>query len=609
MLSKRTFITIMTMNLVILVLFLFSSVSREYFNDYDVNHSVNEELITRNAEIEITDKSPDVINIGTTENECYDAVQQWTYYRKKTLISTTDIEILDEYMEEKEKPYIIFDGKLLNNNTDEYVQLLTEYCTNGGVVIFYRLPEYAVISNSWDLRQLLGIQLCRSESVTLHEIRLYSGFMLGGETCYSFTGLQDESVADLERDIPWYDISSRTKSYMVGFISADEKISMGLNNEDMPAIIWRSGIGTGKVFAVNGNYMMDNTAIGILDAMVYESEEYALYSIINAQNLLFTGYPDITNENEDNLSGIYGMNSIQFCRDILWPSFVAIAQKNNWKITTFISVKQSVFTSEQPDLDELISYLKYINEESGEAGITLGRMDGNDIASYIREDRSILDGWGMKYRYAAGYVQTENISKLKSLISRGGELQVFRDIRTIVGEYEKNSQAVGWISDQITYQNATTNAKQHRDSDSLLLKSMETSIGYSNIQVDVNPILWPASKEDEWQTIAEKVGANVDTFWKPFSAFEKTTISESDTRVRDFLNGTVESERKGNELFIKITDYASDAYLLLRTHGEIPVEMDSGSITKVEENCYLLTVSQENTVVKLQSENKLYYKE
>ena len=153
MLSKRTFITIMTMNLVILVLFLFSSVSREYFNDYDVNHSVNEELITKKTEIEITDKSPNVIYSGTTENECYDAVQQWTYYRKKILKSTTDISVLEQYMDSEEKPYIIFDGKLLNDNTEDHVKLLTEYCSNGGVVIFYRLPEYSVISNSWDLRQ------------------------------------------------------------------------------------------------------------------------------------------------------------------------------------------------------------------------------------------------------------------------------------------------------------------------------------------------------------------------------------------------------------------------------------------------------------------------
>ena len=607
MLSKRTFITIMTMNLVILVLFLFSSLSREYFNDYDVNHSVNEELITRNTEIEITDESPDVIYIGTTENECYRAVQEWTYYRKKTIENTADINILNDYMDEKQKPYIILDGTLLNQNTDGYVQLLSQYCSDGGVVIFNRLPEYAVIADNWNVRQLLGIQFCRSESVTLHEIRLYSGFMLGGETCYSFTGLQDESVADLERNIPWYDISARTKSYMVGFISAQDKESLGLNNEDMPAIIWRSSIGTGKVFAVNGNYMMGSSAIGLLDAMVYESQEYALYSVINAQNLLFTGYPDLTNENEDNLSGIYGMNSIQFCRDILWPSFVAIAQKNNWKITTFISIRQSVFTNGHPDLDELISYLKYINEESGEAGITLGRIDGNAIASYIAEDRSILDGWGMKYQYAAGYAQAKNIAELKEWIEDSGELQVFQDIRTIVKEYQRNQQTVGWYSDQITYQNATTNAAKHRYSDSLLLKSVETSLAYSNIQVDIHPVLWPENKEDEWQSIAENVSAIVDTFWKPFSVFEKTTISESDVRVRDFLNGVVESERQGDTLQIHVSKYASDAYLLLRTHGEIPVAMDGGSIQKVEEDCYLLTVSQENAVVKMKSKNMLYY--
>ena len=122
-------------------------------------------------------------------------------------------------------------------------------------------------------------------------------------------------------------------------------------------------------------------------------------------------------------------------------------------------------------------------------------------------------------------------------------------------------------------------------------------------------MLWPENKEDEWQSIAEKVSANVDTYWKPFSVFEKTTISESDVRVRDFLNGVVESERQGDTLQIHVSKYASDAYLLLRTHGEIPVTMDGGSIQKVEEDCYLLTVSQENAVVKMQSENMLYYTE
>ena len=126
---------------------------------------------------------------------------------------------------------------------------------------------------------------------------MYGGFLLGGETCYSFDELQDPDRIDMEREIPWYDISSRTKTYMVGFIKAEEQTKQELHNEDMPAIIWRSNTGEGSVFAVNGNYMEGESALGILDAMIYESQNYALYNVVNAQNLSVTGFPDLTKEN------------------------------------------------------------------------------------------------------------------------------------------------------------------------------------------------------------------------------------------------------------------------------------------------------------------------
>ena len=47
MLSKRNFAMMMIMNLVVLVLFLFSAVSKEYFNDYDVNHAAETEWIDK----------------------------------------------------------------------------------------------------------------------------------------------------------------------------------------------------------------------------------------------------------------------------------------------------------------------------------------------------------------------------------------------------------------------------------------------------------------------------------------------------------------------------------------------------------------------------------
>ena len=622
MLSKRNFAMMMIMNLVVLVLFLFSAVLKEYFNDYDVNHAAETELIDKTDQKIAEDGNPDigwdslsakqqVLYIGTMDNSYYRVMKEWAGYRKKAFRVFESLEAADEIiqMQEEKKPYLLMDGQLVEQNPKEAAEKLSAYVEQGGVVIFYRLPSYQIIESSTELQNLLGIQHLRGESVKLHEIRIYSGFLLGGETCYSFEGVEEPELVDMEREVPWYDISARTKSYMVGFISAEEKESMALNNEDMPAIIWRSNMGTGSVFAVNGDYMEGEASLGILDAMVYETEEYSLYPVVNAQNLSIAGFPDLTVENEEKLAETYGMTNQQFCRDILWPSFVAAAQKNNWKITSYLSVKQRDESKKEPSKNDLIDYLKYFNEESAEAGVSLGRMDSSDIRTSVAEERDTLKSWDMDYVFAGGYIRKENKDKLSSLIDGNGQMKYFQDIRTVVGEYEKDQQILSWLTDKITLQNATTDAYRYSYKDSLWLKSLETSLGYSNIQVDIYRVLWPESKADQWEKVAEKMAANIDTYWKPFAAFDKTTISQSDSRVRNFLNGSVESTREGDRIAIRTKDFTGDAYLLLRTHGEKPEEMTGGSWKQVEEDAYLLQLTAAEAFVTLKPEYELYYLE
>lgn len=622
MLSKRNFAMMMIMNLVVLVLFLFSAVLKEYFNDYDVNHAAETELIDKTDQKIAEDGNPDigwdslsakqqVLYIGTMDNSYYRVMKEWAGYRKKAFRVFESLEAADEIiqMQEEKKPYLLMDGQLVEQNPKEAAEKLSAYVEQGGVVIFYRLPSYQIIESSTELQNLLGIQHLRGESVKLHEIRIYSGFLLGGETCYSFEGVEEPELVDMEREVPWYDISARTKSYMVGFISAEEKESMALNNEDMPAIIWRSNMGTGSVFAVNGDYMEGETSLGILDAMLYETEEYSLYPVVNAQSLSIAGFPDLTVENEEKLAETYGMTNQQFCRDILWPSFVAAAQKNNWKITSYLSVKQRDESKKEPSKNDLIDYLKYFNEESAEAGVSLGRMDSSDIRTSVAEERDTLKSWDMDYVFAGGYVRKENKDKLSSLIDGNGQMEYFQDIRTVVGEYEKDQQILSWLTDRITLQNATTDAYRHSYKDSLWLKSLETSLGYSNIQVDIYRVLWPESKADQWEKVAEKMAANINTYWKPFDTFDKTTISQSDGRVRNFLNGSIESTREGDRIAIRTKDFTGDAYLLLRTHGEKPEEMTGGSWKQVEEDAYLLQLTAAEAFVTLKPEYELYYKE
>lgn len=622
MLSKRNFAMMMIMNLVVLVLFLFSAVLKEYFNDYDVNHAAETEWIDKTDQKMDAEGNPDtgwnslpakqqVLYIGTMDNNYYRVMKEWAGYRKKAFRVFESLEAADEIiqMQEEKKPYLLMDGQLMEQNPKEAAEKLSAYVEQGGVAIFYRLPSYQIIESSTELQNLLGIQHLRGESVKLHEIRIYSRFLLGGETRYSFEGVAEPELVDMEKEVPWYDISARTKSYMVGFLSAEEKETMGLNNEDMPAIIWRSNMGTGSVFAVNGDYMEGEASLGILDAMVYETEEYSLYPVVNAQNLSIAGFPDLTVENEEKLAETYGMTNQQFCRDILWPSFVAAAQKNNWKITSYLSVKQMDQSEKEPSKDDLIDYLKYFNEESAEAGVSLGRMDSSDIRTSVAEERDTLKSWDMDYVFAGGYVRKENKDKLASLIDGNGQMEYFQDIRTVVGEYEKDQQILSWLTDRITLQNATTDAYWHSYKDSLWLKSLETSLGYSNIQVDIYRVLWPESKADQWEKVAEKMAENIDTYWKPFAAFDKTTISQSDSRVRNFLNGSVESTREGDRIAIRTKDFTGDAYLLLRTHGEKPEEMTGGSWKQVEEDAYLLQLTAAEAFVTLKPEYELYYKE
>lgn len=610
MLSKRNLFMMLTMIFVILALFLFTLILKEYYNDYDVNHMAEVELTEKKESLESGDETEDPVFYLGEDDGYLRAIKEWSDYRKKNLNVLTSLGEAYEIIMTADfnMPYLLLDGELLTANTDEYSEMLTECVRQGAVVIFYRMPPYETIKSCETLKTLLGIQRLRAESVKLSEIRLYSNFMLGGETHYSFNANSDLELIDLESEIPWYDISSRTKTYMAGFLSGEEKASLGINNEDFPAIIWRSNLDNGSVFAVNGDYIL-YAGTGILDAMVYESQEYYLYSVVNAQNLFITGFPDLTNENEKLMAEVYGMTTEQFCRDILWPSFVAAASKSNWKITSFVTIKQREDTKTEPKTIDLTDYLKYFNEESTEAGISLGRIGSTDIRRSVKEDKAELEKFKYTYSFAGGYVREENKDELANLINSKGEIDYFSDINTVVGEYTEDTQILYWLTDKITYQNATADAYSHSYKDSLILKSVETSLGYSGIQIDIYRILNPEDEKDQWQNLADKMAANIDTYWKPFSAFDKTTVSQSDKRVRNFLNGRVKSSKIGNKITVRTENFEGEAYLVLRTHGEKISDMTGGSYTKVEKDAYLLTLMSEAAVITLKPETELYYKE
>lgn len=612
MLSRRNLVMMLTMFGVVLVLFLSTAVLREYFNDYDVNHAAQEERIPPAAGASAAD-GQQVVYAGAQDTGLYEPVAEWAEYRKMALHEAMDVQTgLDRAGQYNHQDVLLLlDGDELEQDTRQSAEALTAYVQDGGTVIFCSLPSYETIQSCEALRLLLGIQQLRSPSVEVLEYWLYQGFLLGGDVCYPYDKLQPPKNLDIENVLPWYDISAGTKTYMAGYLPAQEQQAMGLNREDLPAVVWRNSLGNGCVFAVNGDFMRGESALGFLDAMVYESRSYALYAVVNAQNLCVTGFPDLTVENEDQMARVYVFNTRQLCRDVLWPSLVAASREGGWKLSAFVSLKQSAGSGKEPEMDDLISYLKYFNEEDAEACLALGRMDDPNLRLSVTQDRQALDAIGLNYAFSGAWLRSENAGQLPGLLQPDGTMDVLPSIRTVVSELVPGQRVLSWLTGQMTRQSVTMDGYRYTYQDDLRLRSLQTALGYSNVQADIFRVLWLENSEDSWENVSETLASVIATYWKPFAAFDKTTISESDRRVRLFLNQRVTSQEsrlpQGRQISIQVENFAGDAWLMLRTHGETLQTMEGGTWTQIEEDAYLLHLTRENAAVGLQSKLQPHY--
>ncbi len=63
-----------------------------------------------------------------------------------------------------------------------------------------------------------------------------------------------------------------------------------------------------------------------------------------------------------------------------------------------------------------------------------------------------------------------------------------------------------------------------------------------------------------------RFASNLLTYWNKFNCFTATTLSESDRRVRTFLNVDYTESREENVITLNTTK--ADSWFILRTHGE-----------------------------------------
>ena len=600
MVSKRKFFSIAIMMFVLFFLFQFSMVLRDSKNTYDINSS----LTKKKADGEnqwtpsdsVTGADSSVVFVGNKAGDMGTAVSRWCTYAKRKLISCKSVSTYKADDKNLPEMMILESEKYADGDNLTTLEILEK---KGVIIVFGCLENAKNIQNNKALMKFLGIQKVVAEETHLAGVKLFEGLLLGGEVTYNTSKDKEEKKRqDLELDVPWYQVGSGTKTYMVGLL--DEKTGKNVENEDLPTIIWRNGIDYGSVFAVVGDYMKDSTALGLLDGMRAEALQYTIYPIVNAQNLSMVNFPVFADENNTEMLKLYSQSVTGIARDIMWPALISVVEKSDMKMTCFVQPQADNTDDIEPKSGNLEFYLKQMKEQSAEAGISLEYQKLDKAEDKVTKDTEFFENEKINYRFGAAFAKEKDLKGILKDTDSG----LLGDVGTLVCDYTENQPVVSYYSDSVTLQTVTSDGMNYAYSDDIRMRSIQTALGYTNVMLDMYDIFWPQEKTDRWEVMQKRFSSNLLTYWKNFRDFDSTTLSESNARIRTFLNLSYSQSREDNTITLQTSEAGS--WFILRTHGEEIDEIDGGSQTEIEADAYLICA--EDTTVKIRlKEQELYY--
>ena len=598
MVSRRKFFSIAIMMFVLLFLFQFSMVLRDRQNTYDVNSNLapkqndgknvwkNEELDP--ASVGTTDRRY-VLFVGDSSSDMAEAVSRWCTYAKWDISKCSSMEKFKE--NDKNLP-----GMLILESEkyafDDNLKKIEELEQKGVIIVFGCLEDPKNIEKNQELQDFLGIYKIVSQKTELTGAKLFEGLLLGGEVVYETPEDKDErDRQDLQLNVPWYQVGSGTKTYMVGLLD-QSKQKETVENEEFPTLIWRNGIRNGSIFCVVGDYMKDSTALGLLDGMVAEASSYYIYPVVNAQNLSMINFPVFADENNEQMMELYSQSITGMARDIMWPSLISIVEKGGLKMSCFMQPQTNYEDGIEPTSKNLVFYLKQMKEQNAEAGLSLQYKNAESLRDKLNQDAEFFRKADSSYKYGAAYTEEKDLDTVKALMNT----ELMKNVSTLVCEYTEDEPVISYCTDSVTLQSVTSDGMNYTYSDDIRMRSIQSSLGYTNVMLNMQKIFWPERKKDRWQIMQKRFSSNLLTYWKNFTGFDSTTLSESNTRTRTFLNLDFSETRTDDEITLKTSE--SGSWFILKTHGEEIEEIEGGTQKKLEDNVYLIQA--QDTTVKIQ---------
>lgn len=584
-------------------MFQFSGIIRKKYNNFDENkYAVSEknDLNKNNVFTVLTDEdkvvksiSGYIVYIGDINTKTGNTVYEWCNYTKRNLLVYKTVSQYHRY-NEKYPDAVLIDSDYVNIDSDiDTFSLLTDYGIN---LVFCTLPSYSAISENQRFEQLCGISPHR-ESVNASGLKLYSGFLFGGEAWYTKENDPDGKFQNMKLTMPWYNTSNATKTYMSAVVESED--GSKIDNEDQPAVIWRKSHDHAYVFCINGDYIKDISGIGILTAIMSESKDLDIYPVVDSQSVIVNNFPMFSFENDDAVEKYYFRNTSSLLENVIWPDISNLAESTGARFTFMAAPQINYSDNNLVSVREMDYFFRLFSEISSEAGLTTTRDDATSIDEKLTADAGIFSNYLSNYKFTSIIARKD---ELENVLSSKNSL--IDDVNTIVTDSQDygGTKLFSYVNDNVINVECPVTSDKYTYSDDFRQRCFQTALAYTNIEFNMTGVCNPDDEKELWNEEIKSKSTALTSYMKNSKMFTKCSISQADKRIREFMAADYSYKQNSSYVSLDITGAQETARFIVRLRtGE--VENVSGAVcTKVEKGVYLITAQSKHVEMTIKTE-------
>lgn len=603
MLSKRVYFTVSALMMLVLFMFQFSGIIRKKYNNFDENkYAVSEknDLNKNNVFTVLTDEdkvvksiSGYIVYIGDINTKTGNTVYEWCSYTKRNLLVYKTVSQYHRY-NEKYPDAVLIDSDYVNIDSDiDTFSLLTDYGIN---LVFCTLPSYSAISENQRFEQLCGISPHR-ESVNASGLKLYSGFLFGGEAWYTKENDPDGKFQNMKLTMPWYNTSNATKTYMSAVVESED--GSKIDNEDQPAVIWRKSHDHAYVFCINGDYIKDISGIGILTAIMSESKDLDIYPVVDSQSVIVNNFPMFSFENDDAVEKYYLRNTSSLLENVIWPDISNLAESTGARFTFMAAPQINYSDNNLVSVREMDYFFRLFSEISSEAGLTTTRDDATSIDEKLTADAGIFSNYLSNYKFTSIIARKD---ELENVLSSKNSL--IDDVNTIVTDSQDygGTKLFSYVNDNVINVECPVTSDKYTYSDDFRQRCFQTALAYTNIEFNMTGVCNPDDEKELWNEEIKSKSTALTSYMKNSKMFTKCSISQADKRIREFMAADYSYKQNSSYVSLDITGAQDTTRFIVRLRtGD--VENVSGAVcTKVEKGVYLITAQSKHVEMTIKTE-------